>query len=148
MHSIKITHQSTKMSAQDCFMQCCLNRGSFHELQSIFMAEYYAGIKNTNIYLYILTQEDVQEVLISEKSMFKNLIVVHVCVKVTYVILICKQRITSGRTKNKMKLLAGKREIIRNAFPFCLSIFSINTVKNEAFKITTAMRNAEKILHL
>ena len=48
-----------------------------------------------------------------------------------------------------MKLLAGKREgIIRNAFPFCLSIFSINTVKNEAFKITTAIRNAEKILHL
>lgn len=41
------------------------------------MAEYYAGIKNTNIYPYILTQEDIQEVLLSEKSMFKNLIVVH-----------------------------------------------------------------------
>ena len=54
------------------------------------MAEYYAGIKNTNIYLYILTEEDVQEVLLSEKSMFKNLIVVHVCVKVMYVILIYK----------------------------------------------------------
>lgn len=72
------------------------------------MAEYYAGIKNTNIYLYILTQEDVQEVLLSEKSMFKNLIVVHICVKVTYVILICKWRITSGRTNNKMKLLRQK----------------------------------------
>lgn len=129
MHSIKITHQSTKMSAQECSMQCCLNRGSFHDLQSMFMAGYSAGIKNTNVYLCILTWEDVQEVLLSEKSMFKNLIVVHICVKVMYVILKCKWTITSGRT-NKTKLLSGKREgIISNAFPFCLSTFSINTVK-------------------
>lgn len=40
------------------------------------MAEYYTGIKNTDVYLYILTWEDVQEILISEKCMFKNLIVV------------------------------------------------------------------------
>lgn len=92
-----------------------------------------------------MTWEDVQEVSLSEKSMFKNLRAVHICVKVMYVILICKLRITSGRTNNKMKLLAGKKEgIISNAFPFCLSIFSVNTVKNEVFKITTAIRNAEK----
>ena len=95
------------------------------------MVEYYAGIKNTDVYLYILTWEDVQEILISEKRMFKNLIVVNICIKVIHIILIYMYKRTSGRTNNKMKqwLLVGNSErIISNAFPFCLSIFSI--VKN------------------
>lgn len=108
------------------------------------MAEYYTGIKNTDVYLYILTWEDVQEILISEKCMFKNLIVVkkkkqknkklivvNICIKVIHIILIYMYKRTSGRTNNKMKqwLLVGNSErIVSDAFPFCLSIFSI--VKN------------------